>query len=61
MDYSDSELQGQIVLASLVVLTGAAFLLRAVIFLRHNPPGFGRCTRTAGRMINDAPSNRFDW
>src|SRR5258708_14910316 len=39
MDYSDSELQGQIVLASLVVLIGAAFLLRAVIFLRHESAG----------------------
>ena len=39
MDYSDSELQGQIVLASLVVLIGAAFLLRAVIFLRHESTG----------------------
>src|SRR4051794_22423888 len=39
MDYSDSELQGQIVLACLVVLTGAAFLLRAVIFLRHESAG----------------------
>jgi hypothetical protein len=39
MDYSDSELQGQIVLVSLVVLTGAAFLHRAVIFLRHESAG----------------------
>ena len=39
MDYSNSELQGQIVLASLVVLIGAAFLLRAVIFLRHESTG----------------------
>src|SRR5437763_11642836 len=39
MDYSDSELQGQIVLASLVVLIGAAFLLRAVIFLRRESAG----------------------
>src|SRR6476646_10900548 len=39
MDYSDSELQGQIVLASLIVLIGAAFLLRAVIFLRSESAG----------------------
>lgn len=39
MDYSDPELQGQIVLASLVILTGAAFLLRAVIFLRRESAG----------------------
>ena len=58
MDYSDLELQGQIVLASFVVLIGAAFLLRAVILLASRIAGIGRWHPDSWRSIYDAPSNR---
>jgi hypothetical protein len=60
MDFIDSELSVRLIRVSLVVLIWTDFFFSVALFLRLDPLGFDRCTPTAGKTLNAAPSNSFD-